>query len=182
MTTSLSRLQELLPQLFQAHQLPGEPYLRFQLTADITALLPMEQVKESLLVNAEQVTPLPNLPDSVMGIMSSRNQVFCVIDLAQMLMLQSVANFAQRYHVVVIRLSPGLFQFASDCDLLLGIAVERILGISRLTSDKIQLPTIDLPSSLRSYAWGAVVDGDKETLVLDILSIATDLSLYEKKK
>jgi hypothetical protein len=56
MTTSLSRLQELLPQLFQTHQLPGDVYLRLQLTAEITALLSVEQVKESILANAEQIT------------------------------------------------------------------------------------------------------------------------------
>ena len=168
-STPLSRLQELLPELFQTQQLPGKPYLRFQLTAEITALFPIEQVKESLLVEEQQVTPLPNLPAPVMGMMSSRNYVFCVIDLAQLLMLPPVAMSDQRYHVVVVRVSQSSSQ--PGAELLLGIAVERILGITRLTSEKLQSPIADFPASLTPYLRGAVIDGNKQTLVLDVSSI-----------
>lgn len=176
-STPLSRLQELLPQLFQANQLRSEPYLRFQLTAEMTALFSMEQVKESLLVDAEQITPLPNLPDPVIGIVSSRNHVFCVIDLAQLLMLPSVVTSSQRYHIVVVGVSQSLSQPASESELLLGIAVERIQGITRLNSSKLQSPIANFPASLTPYLRGCV--GDEQTPVLDVRAIANALSLYE---
>lgn len=176
MTTSLSRLQELLPQLFQTHQLPGDVYLRLQLTAEITALLSVEQVKESILTNAEQITPLPNLSDAVIGMMSSRNQVFCVIDLAQMLGFPSVTIAARRYHVIVLRLSPTLTESSPESESLLGIAVDRILGIARLTSDKLQSPMADFPASLTPYLRGCLLDGERQAFVLDLRSIGSTLT------
>ena len=166
-SSSLLRLQEFLPQLFQSQHLPGKPYLRFQLTSQITALFSMDKVKESLLVKAEQITPLPNLPASVMGIMSSRNHVFCVVDLAQFLMLPSIVTSSQRYHIIVVgtpQAPPAL-----ESELLLGVAVERIEGITRLTSDKLKSPLEDFPPSLTPYLQGCIEN--EKTIVLDVPSL-----------
>jgi twitching motility protein PilI len=178
-STSASRLQELLPQLFQANLPPGEPYLRFQLTAEMTALMSMERVRESLFVSAELITPLPNMPESVIGIMSSRNHVFCVIDLAQMLMLPSTLISSRQYHVVVLRVSRNTISPNSYEEILLGIAVNRIQGITRLTSEKITSPRGDFPPSLTPYLRGCLVEKEKQVLVLDFQAIATASPLGE---
>ncbi len=162
-------LQALLPQLFESNQIPGEPYLRFQLTTEITALFAMSTVQESLLVEPSQITPLPNLPLSVMGIMSSRNRVFCVLELAEFLQLPSVATFSQRYQVVVVRAPQS--NSPSESELLLGITVGRIQGITRLTAEKLESPLTDFPATLTPYLMGCVAEGEQKLLALDVRAI-----------
>ncbi|MGF1541456.1 MAG: chemotaxis protein CheW, partial [Pleurocapsa sp.] len=88
-SSAASRIQANLQELFQANLAPGDAYIRFQLTSDMTALISMEQVQESLVIEAEKITPLPCMPESIIGIMNSRDRVFCVFDLAQLLSLNS---------------------------------------------------------------------------------------------
>lgn len=182
-STSLARLQQLLPQLFQGNSPEGKAYLRFQLTTEIAAAISMEQVQESLLVGSEKISPLPNLPEAVIGIMSARNRIFCVFDLAQLLMLPSTLISAREYHTIVVRVNADNLpadSFQSDNnsallderELFLGIAVDRIQGIVRFTADKLQSPELDFPAHLAPYLCGAVIEDGNQLLVLDIESIS----------
>lgn len=153
---SASRLQQLLPQLFEPNIAAGEPYLRFQLTATMTALMSMAQVQESLVVDAEQITSLPNLPQFVVGMMSSRNRVFSVVDLESLLMLPSASNTSRQFHVVVLQTSGA----EAETNVLVGIAVKRILGITRLIDRQIQSTTEAFSSNLSEYLCGSVVEAE----------------------
>ncbi len=174
MTTSsaASRIQANLQELFQAKLASGDAYIRFQLTPDMTALLSMEQIQESLVVEANKITPLANMPESVIGIMNSRDRVFCVFDLAQLLDLPSSLIAPRQYQIVVLEISEIL---SSEQSLHLGLAVEQLQGITRLTSDKFQLPQ-DLPASLTPYVCGCIEENEQQLLVLDGKIIATNLS------
>jgi positive phototaxis protein PixI len=177
--SSLSRLQELLPQLFQATQLPGEPYLRCQLTSEFSALLSMAYVQESLLVPGEKITPLPNMPAFVVGLMNSRDRVFCAIDLAQLLELSSPLTYLQQYHIIVVRVSQFLDRSSeTEQELLLGLVVHRIQGITRVMSDEMRSPQGDFPPSLTPYIKGCVVEKDQQLTILDTGAIATAPQLY----
>lgn len=182
-STSLAKLDQLLPQLFQGSSPEGKAYLRFQLTADIAAAISMDRVQESLLVGSEQISPLPNLPEAVIGIMSARNRIFCVVDLAQLLMLPSTLTLARQYHTIVVRANSGNLpadSFQSDNnsalleerELFLGIAVDRIQGITRFTTDKLQSPKFNFPAQLVPYLSGAVTEDGHQLLILDIESIS----------
>jgi twitching motility protein PilI len=164
-TSSLSRLQELLPELFRSTQLTGDPYLRFGLTSELSALLSMEYVKESLLVAGENITPLPNMSGAVMGLMNSRDRVFCVIDLAQLLGLSPLSTYSRQYHTIVARI------FQAEKELLLGIAVNRVQGISRVISEEMRSPPRDFPPSLIPYLHGCLKDQEKHLPVLNIEAI-----------
>ncbi|ELS03839.1 chemotaxis signal transduction protein [Xenococcus sp. PCC 7305] len=179
-STPASKVQEILPQLFEASLTPGKPYIQFQLTETITALIPLEQVHESLIVEATAVSLLPSMPESVMGIMSSRNHVFCVIDLAQLLMLPSTLIASRQYQIIVVRVLPNKTASESSVkgDSFLGIAVSHLQEITRLTEEKFQSPTVDFPSSLNPYVLGAVNIGEQQMLVLDPQAIATAATLY----
>lgn len=185
-TSSISRLQELLPQLFQSTQLPGDPYLRCQLTPEVNALLSMAYVQESLLVPGEQITPIPNMPPFAIGLMNSRDRVFFAIDLAQQLGLSSPLVYARQYHTIVIRVSQFLSQpSVSDRELLLGLVVNRVQGITRVISDEMRSrsgaahsPQGDFPPSLTPYIRGFVLEKDQQLLVLDTGAIATAPHLY----
>ncbi len=141
----------------------------------------MEQVHESIIVEATEISLLPSMHESVIGIMSSRNHVFCVIDLAQLLLLDSPLTSSRQYQIIVLRVSPNetLRETAVKEDSLLGIAVSDLQGITRLTEEKLQSPTVDFPSSLTPYLRGAVVVESQQILVLDPQAIAKAPSLYQ---
>jgi positive phototaxis protein PixI len=176
-STSLARLEQLLPQLFQGSSPEGKAYLRFQLTTDISAAISMDWVRESLLVSYEKISPLPNLPEAVIGIMSGQNRIFCVFDLAQLLSLPSTLVSARQYHTIVVRVDADNLPEDRDSaseerELFLGIAVDRIQGIARFTTDKIQPPVPDFSDRLTPYLSGAVIEEGSQLLILDVERIA----------
>ena len=174
MTTSsaASRIQANLQELFQAKLAPGEAYIRFQVTSEITALLSMEQVQGSLVIEADKITPLPNMPESVVGIMNYRDRVFCVFDLANLLTLPSSLISPRQYQIIVLEVSEIL---SAEQSLYLGLVVHRLQGITRLTTDRFQLPA-NLPANLTPYVRGYTWENEQQLLVLDGKAIANNLS------
>ncbi|PZD73586.1 hypothetical protein C1752_02112 [Acaryochloris thomasi RCC1774] len=177
-TASLSRLQELLPQLFQATQLPGQPYLRFVLTEGVGALVPMGAVQESLIVAAEQVTTLPNMTPAVIGLMSSREQVLCLVSLAQMLGYPSTMGSLRQYPVIVVRVPRSKYQGAAEGETLLGLAVSHIQGVVRLEPNQLQAKTELCPTNLNPYVVGTSQLDGQLTYILDVQTLSEAPSLY----
>ncbi|NJL84242.1 MAG: hypothetical protein HC890_17375 [Chloroflexaceae bacterium] len=140
---TFERIQHLLPQLEQQDS-QKSVYLRFMLAPDCSALLAVAQVEETLVVARETVTALPNLPRWFLGLLHSRNQVFSIIDLPQLLGLPAIA--AQQCHIVVVR------AFRPQ-EMLLGLRVQRIQGLSarrkpinyRRPSSHYRAPSLLLP-------------------------------------
>jgi positive phototaxis protein PixI len=175
--TTLSRLQQLLPQLFQTVQVSGSPYLRFQLTPETPALVPMEWVQEALLVPASFISPLPNMPAFSIGIMNARDQVFCVIDLAQLLGLSTLPTNPRNYQIVVMSLSaakneasdtPPSSPLAAKC---LGLAVHQVCGVNRFDNNNLRSIIGNIPDCLKSYLTGCFIEGNQEIVVLDSKAI-----------
>jgi positive phototaxis protein PixI len=164
-----SRIQANLKELFKANLAPGDAYIRFQLTSDMTALLSMEQVQESLIVEAEKITPLFSMPESVIGIMSSRNRVFCVFDLAQLLNLPPQLIAPQEYQIIVL-------QTTSEQPIYIGLAVTRLQGIVRLPREQIQLCLDAFPSNIAPCLCGAVQEQETMIPVLEFNSISEALT------
>ncbi|AFY68894.1 CheW domain protein [Thalassoporum mexicanum PCC 7367] len=163
-----NKLQELLPSLFESTQMTGDAYLRFELTPGRSSLFSMEDVQESLLVPAENITLLPNMSAAVIGLMSSRDHVFCVVDLLQLVGLSPLSSYSRQYHVIVLRVSPSRLNPADKAkELLLGVAVTKIQGIARAVSDQVRSPEADFAPSLTPFLRGCVVAKDQELLILD---------------
>ena len=154
-----SRIQAHLQELFQKNSVSGNPYIKFQLTPEITALLSMERVQETLIVEAVQITPLPSMPESVIGIMNSRDRVFCIFDLPRLLTLPYSSLTPRQYQIVVL-------QTNSETPIYLGLAVNNIQGIMRLTSEQIGSSTDAISPELVRYVSG-VVNSDTPVLEFD---------------
>ena len=171
MTTSsaAARIQANLKELFKADLAPGDAYIRFQLTSDLTALLSTEQVQESLLVEADKITSLPNMPESVIGIMSSRERVFCVFDLARLLTLPSQLVSPRQYQIIVL-------QTTSEPPIYIGLAVTHLQGILRLPTKQIQSSLDAFPSNIAPYLCGAVQQEEAIVPVLDLNGISEALT------
>lgn len=174
MTTSsaASKIQANLQELFQAKLTPGDAYIRFQVTSDLAALLSMKHIQGSLVVEANKITPLPNMSESVVGIMNYRDRVFCVFDLAQLLNLPSSLISSRQYQIIVLEVSEIL---SGEQSLYLGLVVHRLQSITRLTTDRFQLPQ-DLAANLVPFVRGCTWENEQQLFVLDAKVIATNLS------
>ncbi len=167
MSSPASRVQAELQELFQANLAPGDAYIRFQLTAAITPplgdsspdksslrsqmtlLLSMERVQESLIIEADKITPLPSMPESVIGIMNSNNHVFCVFDLAQLIQLHSQTISPRQYQIIVL-------QTITEKPIYIGLAVSCLKGIIRVVKENIQFSLEGFPPKIIPYLVGAV--------------------------
>jgi positive phototaxis protein PixI len=176
--TTLARLQQLLPQLFQPIEVIGDPYLRFQLTPEIPVLLSMERVQEAVVVPASSISPLPNLPAFSIGLMNARDRVFLVVDLAQLLGLSPLSTNPRNYQVIVIQLSEMGVE-ASESTKYLGLAVQKVRGVARFEAGQMQSLTGDFPSCLAPHLLGSLGEAAERSLVLDANSIIKALSLLE---
>jgi twitching motility protein PilI len=154
-----SRIQENLQELFQGNSTSGNPYIKFQLTPEITALLSMERVQETLIVEAGQITPLPSMPQSTIGIMNSRDRVFCVFDLAQLLNLPARSFTPRQYQIIVL-------QTTGSTSTNLGLIVNNIQGIMRLSPEQIDFP-IEIASNLLTYTTGVVTLEENAIAILE---------------
>ncbi|ESA36484.1 chemotaxis signal transduction protein [Leptolyngbya sp. Heron Island J] len=177
-----NRLQQLLPDVFNPKTVGGEQFLRVQLTPDLTIALALSWVEESLLIPTQLVTPMPNMPSSVLGLMSSKDQVFWAINLAQLLELPIVLEPSQSYEVVVIRALPTdsnieRLDASTDEELYLGLVVPKIRSSVRLLQEDIISPVDEVDASFHPYLSGQVVIDDEVILVLSAEAIGAARSL-----
>jgi twitching motility protein PilI len=149
--TTTDRLKNLLPQLFSTKKLEGKYYLRFQLTTELSALIDLKYVQESLTINSEQITAVPNLPEYVVGLMSSRNQVFLAVDLAHLIGFPPTTINLRQYQTIVVQVNSGINSVESEEKNLFGLTIKCILGISRILSEQFMPVTTTVPESLRPF-------------------------------
>ena len=174
LSSPASKIQANLQELFKPQSALGDTYIGFQLTQDIKALLPMKPVQESLIVEADKITPLPNMPKSILGMMSSRDRVFCILDIAQLLGMPSSLVFARQYQIVVVDISESMS--LEERKLYLGLAVAQIQGINRLNANQIHSDPDAFAPSLAPYIQGYVVEESKSWPILEIDSLVRALN------
>ena len=135
----------------------GDTYLKFQLAKQTPAVLSMTQAQEVILLAPSRLTPMPNMPAYVMGLLNRRYRVLWVIDLARMLRLPGVETNIQQYNIVIIR----------NQSATLGLIVTTVEGVIRLTSECIQSPLEQVSSSIVPYLRGCILQEQEILLLLD---------------
>ncbi len=175
-STTTDRLKELLPELFSEQNIEGDSYLRLQLNSELSALIDLNQVQESLVVNSREITTIPNVPEYVLGLMTSRGEVFLALDLAHMIGLAPEIVNCRQYQVIVIKTSFADEAITSaseqsDNPSFLGLVVNRILGVSRLVYDDFESFNREIPTALIPFVKGSVKQQENQYLLLDIKSL-----------
>lgn len=158
--TTTDRLENLLPQLFSQQQREGNYYLRLQLTEETNILLDLSYVRESLTINSSQITPVPNLPEYVVGMMSSRNQVFFALDLAHLAGFPPATLNQREYQTVVVQIGSSHKNVQSDEFNLYGLTVMRVQGISRILPGKFAQSIAEAPENIRNFVQGSILETD----------------------
>lgn len=143
----------------------GDIYVRFQVEFQTSAVLSMEYVQEVIIVPVDRITPIPNMPECVIGLLNRRNRVLWVIDLAQLLNLQPVDTNVQQYHIIIIRVG----------QVPLALIVQEVKGVTRFMPDCIQSSVALDASNITPYINGYILEQQETLLVMNAEAIVSPI-------
>lgn len=165
MSNSLNppNLSSLLPQASPSVLSRGKApnslqYLKFQLYPDTKAMLPIAQITEVLKIQLRQIMPIPQMPTWVMGVYNWRGDILWMIDLGQLLGLDSwYQHQHERLLHSAIVLSPDREDNQSEHQIHLGLMVAGIDDLATCNGEAIQgtvgSPLNHLVSSFLTGYW-----------------------------
>ncbi|MGA7936496.1 MAG: chemotaxis protein CheW [Kovacikia sp.] len=152
-----------------------EQFLLIQLISGTAALLPSQDIAEVVTIPIGQITPIPHMPDWVMGVYNWRGEILWMVDLGHL--CGFTPWYRQRSNIsghsaVVLQISNPEFHPSRTKSLTLGLVVHRTDDIEWCDPNLIQvLPSAaavpELEPFLRGYWWSsnndmlAVLDGMK---------------------
>jgi positive phototaxis protein PixI len=123
--------------------------------------LPMAQAQEAIAIPASRVTPMPNMPACVLGLLNHKSRVIWVVSLPQMLGLESQNLNVQQYNIAIIRSGKTS----------LGLVVPAIQGVVRLDVDMVQSIEGEVRPEQVPYLRGCLNQEQEMLWVLDAESI-----------
>lgn len=145
----------------------GDPFLRFHITPSTQAILAMHQVQEVLALPTQRLTPMPNMPACLLGLMNRRSRAMWAVDLSQVLGLSGFDPNRRQYDLVIIRTAA----------IALALAVHQISGVCWVPADTIQPPPGHVPASLQTYLRGCAIQEQDLWLVLNASAIVQSSKL-----
>jgi twitching motility protein PilI len=110
----------------------GELHLRFYVPSGKEFALPAIGIREVISQPPEGMTAIPNVSPLLLGTLNLRGRVIWVADLGQFLGDTNAVN-TDRPEIPVIAIE--------DQDILLGLAVDKIVGMEWLDLENLQAPT-----------------------------------------
>ncbi len=151
--------------LATASLISQEKYLVFTL-AGARYAVPMSQVLE--VVKLSNFTPVPNLPDWILGITSLRGDIVSIVDVRALLNLEP-EDYADNHNLLVTQTFEG--------DITACLVVEQVAGIAHVSASQIQ--TIDTVSDdqLAPYVRGVHVHEGGLLSVLNLEGLLQSLDV-----
>lgn len=142
----------------------GELHLRFFVPAGTEFALPAKGIREVISPSPDRITPVPNVSSLLLGTLNVRGRVIWVADLGQFLGDATALN-TDRPELPVIAVE--------DQDTILGLAVDRIVGMEWLDVAQLQRRT-NAPDSMEPFLdgeWVLNAEGDQFLRLLDQVKI-----------
>jgi purine-binding chemotaxis protein CheW len=157
------RGQDQAPEFQELESPEGELHLRFYIPSGGEFALPAMGIKEVLSPSPDRITPVPNVSPLLLGTLNVRGRVVWVADLGQFLG-DAVALNTDRQEVSVIAVE--------DQDILLGLAVDRVVGMEWLDVEQIHAPS-NVPDSVAPFLRGEwhLEDNQRYLRLLDQMAI-----------
>lgn len=153
------RGQDQAPEFQELESPEGELHLRFFVTSGDEFALPATGIKEVISPSPDRITPIPNVSPLLLGTLNVRGRVIWVADLGQFLGDPAPLS-TDRSEISVIAVE--------DQDALLGLAVDRIVGMDWLDIDEIHMPT-NVPDGMAPFLRGEWALGKGEPSALRLL-------------
>lgn len=139
----------------RTHQ--GEAYLKFQVSQGVQAGLIMQQVQEVLVLPTSQLTPIPNLPVGILGLMHRRSRALWVVDLALLLGVGVLDYSPQQYDIVIVRTGGTA----------IALAVRQVRGIAWAQPSQVQPLPSHVSKGVIPYARGCLLQPQEIVFLLD---------------
>lgn len=150
------RGQDQAPEFQELESPEGELHLRFYIPSGNEFALPATGIREVISPSPDRITPIPNVSPLLLGTLNVRGRVVWVADLGQFLGDPTALN-TDRPEVPVIAVE--------DQDVMLGLAVDRIVGMDWLDVEEVQMPT-NVPDSVAPFLRGEwVLDTQANTFL-----------------
>lgn len=162
-----------------------QKFLRFNFSADSTALLPLSTIKEVLNISLNKIHPVPHMAECLLGIYDYRGEILWLADLGEQLGLTPSINYlnldSSYQSLLEGEITSGLMDTLTviviqDKEKSLGIVVPKVVDIEIHDTQEIQPASEDLFSPqilpfLQGYLIGL------STPVLDPSSLVEDTQL-----
>jgi twitching motility protein PilI len=135
---------EQAPEFQELESPDGELHLRFYTPSGDEFALPATGIKEVLSPSPDRITPVPNVSPLLLGTLNVRGRVVWVADLGQFLGDAAMLN-TDRQEISVIAVE--------DQDILLGLAVDRVVGMDWMDVEQLQMAD-NVPDSVAPFLRG----------------------------
>jgi positive phototaxis protein PixI len=135
----------------------GEMFLRFQLDAQTSAVVPMLQTQEAIVLPAGRISVIPNLPAPVLGLFNRRSSLLWLVDLPEILGLEPIDRHAHSYDIALLNVKQTP----------LAVAVRSIQGVVRFAQEDIRSPIGSFNPAFTPYLSGWILQEQELVLVLD---------------
>jgi positive phototaxis protein PixI len=139
----------------------GEMFLRFQLDNKTSAVVPMLQTQEAIVLPASRVSVIPNLPAPVIGLFNRRSSLLWLVDLPEIMGLAPIDRRAHSYDVALLKVESTP----------LAIAVRSIVGVVRFDPAEIEPPIDSFNPAFTPYLSGWILQEKEVVFVLDPTAI-----------
>jgi twitching motility protein PilI len=153
------RGQDQAPEFQELESPEGELHLRFYVPSGDEFALPATGIKEVISPTPDRITPIPNVSPLLLGTLNVRGRVIWVADLGQFLG-DSTPLSTDRSEISVIAVE--------DQDTMLGLAVDRIVGMDWLDIEEVQMPT-NVPDGMAPFLRGEWILGEESKRFLRLL-------------
>jgi twitching motility protein PilI len=156
--------QDRVSELQQLDSPEGELHLRFFVTSGEEFALPASGIREVISSPPDRITPIPNVSPLLLGTLNVRGRVIWVADLGQFLG-EAMPLSTDRAEISVIAVE--------DQDMMLGLAIERIIGMDWLDIEEIQMPTVEVDgmAPFLKGEWRVGKEGSHMLRLLDQVAI-----------
>ena len=140
-----SSSQDHISQEFQELKKPeGELHLRFCVASGQEFALSATGIREVIAAPPDRITPIPNAIPLLLGTLNLRGRVIWVADLGQFLGDPAALN-TERAEIPIIAIEAQ--------DIMLGLAVDQIIGMDWFDGKKVQTVT-NVPASVAPFLRG----------------------------
>lgn len=152
-------------------QAEGQPHLKIWLDRDMPAAIAMPFTQGALSIEPSRISPMPNMPPHVLGLLVYRSRVNWTIDLAKMLGLPPVNLRQPRLNVVLLKVDRQI----------MACVVPQIDSVIRFMPEEVISPLGNFNAELVPYLQGWLPYGRDMLLVLGIRALLK-ASLTEKSR
>lgn len=139
----------------------GGQYLTFMLAGEEYGV---EILKVQEIKGWDKVTPIPNTPEHVLGVLNLRGAVVPIIDLRKRFSLESIA-YGPTTVVIVVKM------LQDEQDRTVGLVVDAVADVYRLESSEIQPPPEMGGTIHTEFVRGLATVSEKMVILLEVDSL-----------